>query len=29
MIIDQDYSIFFCFIPILLIAAALIYVWRA
>ncbi len=29
MIIDQDYSIFFCFIPILLIGVALIYVWRA
>ena len=29
MIVDQDYSLFFCFIPILLISVALIYVWRA
>ncbi len=29
MIVDQDYSLFFCFIPILLIAVAFIYMWRA
>lgn len=29
MIVDQDYSLFFCFIPILLISVAFFYVWRA
>jgi hypothetical protein len=29
MIVDQDYSLFFCFIPIVLIAVAFVYMWRA
>lgn len=29
MIVDQDYSIVFCLIPALMVAAALIHVWRS